>query len=120
MSYVYEMIIDPFDRLWWTIYSARVVLRNLQFRNWGKDPFLILTIACLAAVHIASIYVLLYVLHLGQFLFHRDVALHHSHPVRFVGARVIFRPVPRLVAVSYIHFRILGTSYGFLVCHDDG
>jgi hypothetical protein len=37
----------------------------------------ILTIACLAAVHIASIYVLLHyvLLHLGQFLFHIRVNL---------------------------------------------
>jgi hypothetical protein len=51
---------------------------------------------------------------------HRDVALHHSHLVRFVQARVIFRLVLQLVAVSCIHLRILGTSYGVLVCHGDG
>jgi hypothetical protein len=29
------MIIEPFDRLWWTIYGTRVVLRICGFEIWG-------------------------------------------------------------------------------------
>jgi hypothetical protein len=34
------MIIEPSDRLWWTIYGARVALRTCGFRNLGVGTFL--------------------------------------------------------------------------------
>jgi hypothetical protein len=72
-------------------------------------------------------------LHLGQFLFHIRAELDTEalritatplftipaigHPVRFVDARVIFRPVSRLVARRTFTLGYFMLRIGVLVCH---